>query len=155
MEPVYERDWMTQEEATAFIGDNAPFYLEKWKLHFDTTCKGWNWAAAFFGIEWMAYRKMYLEAVLFFAVVFFVSIVGALFLPVVFGDLFGYGFRILLGAFGNTLYRKKALRTLRRTAIENDSERLKVLSQRGGVSTISVVVVILLEVAYGFLIACL
>ena len=49
------RNWLTKEEAEAFIGDNSSFYLGKWGSHLDSSFKGWNWAAMFFSIEWMAF----------------------------------------------------------------------------------------------------
>lgn len=145
-----ERNWMTQKEAAAFVGSNTSFYLEKWKEHSETTLKGWNWAAMFFGIEWMVYRKMYLEAMLFFLISIGIGGVAALFLRDLTGNLWGHCFRILIGVFGNTLYRNKALRILQRINTQNDSERLNILSQRGGVSPISVVVLIFLEFVYVF-----
>lgn len=145
MDALQKRDWMTREEAEAFVGKNASFYMDKWKSHSDTALKGFNWAAAIFGFEWMAYRKMYLEALLYFIIVN----VAALFLN---GDFWGDCFRLLIGVFGNALYRNKALRTLHKIDIQNESERLEELSHRGGVSPISVVVIIFMELAYGFLI---
>lgn len=153
MESVDNRDWMTREEAEAFIGNNASFYLEKWKSHYDTALKGWNWAAMFFGIEWMVYRKMYWEALVFFMSGFCLSIVFSLLLPGIGGDLFGHAFRILIGVFGNALYRKKAMRVLHKLDRLDDSRRLAELSRRGGGSPISVIVLFVLEVAYVLLLS--
>lgn len=146
---------MTQQEAAAFVGSNADFYLEAWKQHADTTLKGWNWAAMFFGVEWMVYRKLYGEALTLFALGFCISGVAGFFLPEQLGELMGYGFRAVIGALGNMLYRKKALRILRRMGPQSDEERLAELSRRGGVSLGAIFVMILLEFALGFLLACL
>lgn len=150
METARERDWMTREEAEAFIGDNSDFYMGKWKSHSSTALKGWNWAAAIFGIEWMAYRKMYWETALFFAISAVLTFV--LVLIGLDGDLWGDTFRILIGVFGNALYRKKALRTLRKADTEEDSERLKTLARKGGASPASVAVMLVLEVLYLFVV---
>lgn len=149
MEAALERDWLTKEEAEAFVGKNASFYLEKWKDHPDTAFKGWNWAAAFFGIEWMAYRKMYRETALSLGLLF----VLALFLALLGleGEWIGHGFRILIGAVGNALYRKKALRALRQTAGLDDFARLGLLAQKGGASPASLAVMLLLELGWAVL----
>lgn len=150
-----ERDWLTRQEAAAFVGSNADFYLETWKQHADTTFKGWNWAAMFFGLEWMVYRKLYGEALALFFLGFCISGVAGFFLPDLLGELAGYGFRAVIGALGNMLYRKKALRVLRRMGSQNDAERLAELARRGGVSLGSILVMLLLELALGFLLVCL
>lgn len=113
------RDWLTREEAEAFIGGNSSYYLEKWGSRHNSTLKGWNWAAAIFGIEWMAYRKMYLEAFLLYA--FFmvaVLVIGSMFwvLRISFEiEILNLPLAIFSGLFGNLMYRKKALRVLRKT----------------------------------------
>jgi len=148
------RDWLTRDEAEAFIGKNSSFYLEKWKAHSNSTLKGWNWAAMSFGIEWMVYRKMYAEAILFFVVVSSISFgVAAIFIfgigiPITSRRVIGNVFRITIGVLGNYLYRKKAIRVLKMVVQENDSERIHFLNQKGGVSIISVVFCIIIEVAY-------
>ena len=149
------RNWLTKEEAEAFIGDNSSFYLEKWGSRPDSAFKGWNWAAMFFSIEWMAYRKMYLEAILYFSVIALISI-GLGFVFDVFrmgfdGKIIGDIFRVLTGVFGNALYRKKALRAFQKTKYMDTTERINSLRTMGGVSVIAVVVCIILEIAIAVL----
>jgi len=147
MENPAGRDWLTKDEAETFIGKNSFFYLHEWKTHSNSSFKGWNWAAAVFSIEWMSYRKMYLEAVLFFLAVAFVSIVIGL-VSGHDGTLVGQAFRVLAGIFGNAIYRKKALRTLRKTIYMDEPSRLAYLQAKGGVSIAGLLGCIAVQVLY-------
>ncbi len=150
-----KRDWLTKDEAEAFVGKNNSYYLETWESHPNSTFKGWNWAAMFFGIEWMAYRKMYLEALLYYFILLLISIYLSLMftaLKIGFdGKIVSDTFRVLVGLFGNALYRKKALRTLYKTKEMSDLDRIKFLRTRGDVSVIGVVFCIIVEFIYAFL----
>ena len=151
MDNIQNRQGLTKEEAEAFIGNNAYFYMEKWREHGGKTLKGWNWAAFLIGIEWMAYRKMYVEAVLAFLAVSAASIVLNLLLGL-FGVSWGFGkalgdlFRLVLGILGNLLYRNKALRSVRKTGVLDEPSRLSYLKSKGGTSVIGVVGCVAIEV---------
>lgn len=150
MNELSSRDWLTKEEASAFIGKNTEYYLEKWKNHPDTFYKGWNWAAAIFRVEWMAYRKMYLEAVTVLVIVivlggFIDTALGFLNLNVP-DEVARFAVQILIGAFANGLYRNKAVRTLRRTSNMDISQRLDFLARKGGTSLVGLFVLLGLEI---------
>lgn len=54
---------MTREERDIyrlFVGKNSDYYVQRWE-EMSTTGKkiSWNWAGFFFGLFWLAYRKMY------------------------------------------------------------------------------------------------
>ena len=155
MEDASNRNWLTKEEAEAFVGANNPYYLEKWKAHSGSTLKGWNWAAALFGIQWMTYRKMYVEALLYYLFLLFAGmIIGLAFwaFRIRFnGDWIQPLFGILAGVFGNALYRKKALRTLRKFLSMDDHKRLTALQTEGGTSIAGVIVGIVIQFAIAFL----
>lgn len=68
---------ITDPDLPAFIGPNADYYQARWRrgfakkqsLHRMTMMVSWNWAAFFFSIPWMLWRRMYdLAAVLFISV---------------------------------------------------------------------------------------
>ena len=159
MTDATNRDWLTKDEAEAFIGKNSSFYLEKWKLHSESTLKGWNWAALFFSIEWMAYRKMYAEAILSFMLVLTISFgISAIFIfgigadfSFTLGRIVGDISRLSAGIFGNYLYRKKAIRVLKSVIHENDTERLNYLKRKGGVNAVGVIFCITFEIAYALI----
>ena len=108
----------------------------------------------FFSIEWMAYRKMFAEAIISFIIMSAVSFgTSAIFIfgfgiPFITGRLIGNIFRLMAGFLGNLLYRKKAVRVLRAAKSDSDAERLNYLEQKGGVSVIGVIVCIVIEIAY-------
>ena len=153
MDKVTNRDWITKEEAEVFIGKNSPYYIYQWKTHSDKKLKGWNWAAALFTIEWMIYRRMLKEGIISYVFLL------ALYVGVTVSLKYGFGifgiigvlivfiFRITLGIFGNSLYRKKALRCLRMVAGESDNKKLEFLRQAGGASIPAVVYFILINIA--------
>lgn len=159
MDEGYNRDWLNEEEAEAFIGKNASFYLDKWNSHSDSSLKGWNWAAMFFSIEWMVYRKMYAEAILYFFIISTLAVLLGLLLSVfsinLNGTILRDTFRIIMGIWGNAIYRKKALRVLRKNVVLNDADRLFALKNKGGVSVASVIICSVIEIGIGFLLAAL
>jgi len=142
------RDWLTKDEADAFIGNNSPYYLDKWKTHSNSPRKGWNWAAVFFGIAWMAYRKMYLEAILssilFMLISFGIEVILGAFQMSLNEQFYPVAFQIFAGGFGNVLYRNKALRILRKTMDLNEKKRLDFLRAKGGVSIVGSVICVLI-----------
>lgn len=144
MDSIENRNWLTEEETELFVGKNCAYYYDKWGNNTGRVYRGWNWAAMFFNIEWMIYRKMYIEALLTFVAML---ITGVCFktLFAVFGIVVNAGvvvhiFRLAMGFFGNALYEKKALRVLRKTIDMDDSGRACFLSEKGGVE-ISVLVI--------------
>src|ERR1700733_2644909 len=61
----------TQQEIEAFVGRKSGYYLERWHdaLEREGRAEGMNWAAFFLGGFWMAYRKMYRAAVIFWGLI--------------------------------------------------------------------------------------
>jgi len=155
MEGVTYRSWLTKEEAETYIGQNILFYLDKWKTHSESSLKGWNWAAFFFGIQWMTYRKMYIEALLYYLLTVVIGIIISLILGLfgirVDGNLLRSILQLFVGIFGNAIYRKKALRVLRKSGYLDETGRLSVLQTKGGVSVVGVIVGLLLQVAVAVL----
>ena len=133
------RDWLNKEEAEAFIGQGSYFYLHKWGSHSDNKLKGWNWAAMFLGVTWLAYRRMYREAFLYtliilvvtFCIDFLLLISLSFQLPNEITRQFTY---LFFGICGNAIYRKKAIRVFRESRHMNHTERIACLQQNGGVS---------------------
>lgn len=150
LEDIANRNWLTRDEAIAYIGKNSEYYLEKWGRHQKSFYKGWNWAAALFRIEWMAYRKMYVEAVLVLIAVMVLGIAidGLLrFLNIRLPEgLFTLAIQVLIGFFANGLYRMKALRTLQKTRHMDAPQRLSYLSKKGGTSLVGLFVFLCMQI---------
>lgn len=146
-----EVNWLTREEVIAFVGDNADPYLRKWEAHLQSPYKGWNWAAAFFRLEWMVYRKMYLEAFLIWLSIFAVGMGGAILARTarvrLDDTILNSVAQILIGLLGNTLYHRKALRALRKTQDMTQNDRVAYLQRKGGTSVLAVVLMVVLELA--------
>lgn len=54
---------ITDEEFAHFLGQNADYYIPKFrKFSNEGFSVTWNWSAFFFEFVWVAYRKMYLWA---------------------------------------------------------------------------------------------
>jgi len=104
----------TREELQAFIQANTYYYLPKWDA-LDPTLRAapkgtFNWAACFLWQFWMAYRKMYLFAVIC-VVSFFVlnSILLSLGVPFYYGLFLMWWF----GRYGSALYKRHAIAKIR------------------------------------------
>lgn len=150
---VKNRSGLTRDEAEAFVGTNTAYYLEKWRTNPNSSYKGWNWAAMFFGVEWMAWRRMYRELAILLPCYLVASVIaGALAWLAgieegMLGELLSSVLRILLGVFGNTLYRNKALHSIRQTGGMDETGRLAYMRRQGGTSAAGVVVVVIIELA--------
>jgi TPR repeat protein len=110
----------TKEELQAFIQARSYYYIPKWES-FDPTLKRvapgtFNWAACVLNVFWMAYRRMYLFVIIlvaFEAVCY--SIVEFVFgLPTSITNGVGIAMMIILGRYGNSIYRKHVERKIRR-----------------------------------------
>lgn len=137
---------ITDEEFAAFIGKNADRYLLKFKKFniggIDSFSLTWHWPAFFAGFFWMLYRKMYLWALVVFAIEIFIPYVG--FLTV-----------IVLGVCGNYIYyahAKKKILELR--SIHPTEDISAALSRIGGVNKwVWVVAIIFWSMIIGAIIA--
>lgn len=116
MEKEYEilNEW----GAEMFAGNNHGYYQDKWrgKAPYQTFAD-WNWPAFLGSVYWLAYRKMYLEAV--------IGAVLTLILP--FGVI-----QVLIGIFGNSMYRSKAIREIRKSLDLPWDEAKEYIERRGG-----------------------
>jgi len=140
----YQSDFKTisDQDYIAFIGNNAPKYIAKFKKFNITGIENftptWHWPAFFVGFWWMLYRKLYLWSL----VAFIVSCI-----PYV-----GFVGMVVWGVSGNYIYYKHVsskIKTLR--DINTYGDISSTLSQIGGVNKWVVVVAIILT-AIGILV---
>lgn len=142
-----------REKAEAFVGPNSYFYIEKWENNKDRSTKGWNWSSLFCGIEWMAYRKMYIEILIGFGIIIALSLFVS-FLNVYSNRIWinptvlGYALRIWFGILGNIIYREKFKRVLKKAEQFDESYQVGYIKEQGGVSKRSVVVCIVIEMIF-------
>jgi len=132
----------------AFIGQNSAYYLAKWARYRFSWFRGISWAALLFSGLWLFYRKLYLHATIFFLVITVdVFIVDYILVtqddPSPFWarwDRFSPVFYALLTAInGNAWYYRKCSSAVDRvlSSEKDDTKRLRLLSQQGGVSPLS------------------
>ncbi len=81
-----------------YIQENPEYYINKIsKMEISGKKTSWNWAAFFFTDAWMLYRKMYK----WFIITLLAQFMVGFFIPALFFIL-----RILVGLFGNYLYKE-------------------------------------------------
>lgn len=128
-------------ELNAFVQANADKYRLKWRL-LEGTCSmlSWNWAAFFFGVIWLLYRKMWLFGIVFL-VVAAIPVVNWILIP---GAL-------VMGLFGNEMYRRHTLRKYLESVTlygTSEAERLVYLRAKGGVSVVAALVAGVVALVY-------
>jgi len=129
-------DEVTNEELKLFVGiENQEYYMSQWS-RFKGTGKNlfesWNWAAFFLTFFWLAYRKMYLYAIVISAAIFIVMSI----LPGGFASSLGIMVDVCLGVFGNKLYYDNSKKEI--IKIKNSfpdlSNQEKAIVNKGGTS---------------------
>lgn len=121
-----------------FIGNNSEYYMGKFAENEGKTIKGIN-GAAFLGLFWMLYRKMYIEAAVFMVLSYAMTYVSS-----ASGLLLTIGIMLV----ANTLYAKKIERNLKKVENLSDAEAGEILAKKGGTSVAAVVI---LGIVYGAL----
>lgn len=109
-----------------FVQNKTEYYSKVFRDYENDGIKEpWNWAAAFFGVYWFAYRKMFSSAKIFFA--FYVAITAlqiviianSTFLPI--SVFFELGMFLYFGSTGNHSYYLHVNRTIKKIKQLEDS----------------------------------
>ena len=148
---------LTEAEERAAIGRRADFYLAKWSA---TEVGGFNWAAFFVALPWLAYRKMYRNAATLAAVacvesvlqeLLFVSWLGRE-VPRAVDRAVAIAVCVVCGRLGNGWYRSHVRRLVleARTTEPDEAARLALLARRGGTSLLAAIGVTVLFFAVLF-----
>jgi hypothetical protein len=124
------------------VGDNFALYARRWRL--DDTGDGWprpwHWPAFLFGFHWLMYRRMYLVAFGVLIANFAIGTTMGLLGWALGGILLSLALQLLLGIFGNALYRWHCRRLVARTQLRfaGQPERINTeLARRGGTSRLA------------------
>lgn len=133
---------VTDEALRMFIGRNAEKYLKKWsKIDSARPMSkfGWNWPAFLFNVYWLAYRKMYLQSLMW----------GAAFLIVglFFKEILIIG-PIVLGVTANAQYfaiAKHKVQKIKAASGEPGTQRAAMMRQ-GGTSALGLIVSLVIYV---------
>ncbi len=159
--PIITPGELQETELAAFVGPRASRYLAKWRQASPSARRTtFNWAAFFFGIFWLGYRKMYKVAVIFGGIMLLESLVQEIVftgvlnraVPAGLERAVNLGFALVCGFGGDGWYFSHALRSiseLHAYGVEG-GERLHALSVRGGTSWKSCLLVgLLIVLAFG------
>jgi Protein of unknown function (DUF2628) len=118
-----------------FVGPNGTYYDESWRLmEWRGANRSWNWAAALSMGGWLAYRRLYDHAVLHSAWLTLLILLALSGTPLKLLALAQVVVTLLLGVFGNALYRQR-FRQAAEAAARHDgeyAEQLAVLAAAGG-----------------------
>jgi hypothetical protein len=141
-----ERD-ADRERVKLFIGKNADYYLMEWEQATGQKYVTWNWAAFFFSVFWLLYRKMFRQAGLVLALIAIESLGEKILFPdmpdyISNGLSSGIGMAVagFLGRFGNDWYKKhvdKAVSRLKASDAPVESYR-----KQGGTSWLLAILVL-------------
>ncbi|MCP4201226.1 MAG: DUF2628 domain-containing protein [bacterium] len=150
--PNVRSEAIAADELETFIGLKKDYYIRQWAV---PGSMSFNWAAFFFGICWLGYRKMYATAAIVIAVLLLETVVEDLVIVNVLGapqaaQLIGYAVAIALslvcGWLGNRWYFRRAIRVIaevRRSAPDENAHSRR-LARRGGTSAWGPVLVALM-----------
>jgi len=142
---VEDRD---DEDLYLFVGTKSSTYRKKW-ARLDPASPfsklSWNWSAFLFGSYWLAYRKMYLYAIILVVVSLAISLFGT--------SLWGFGMIIIWvarGLWSNGAYLSFVKRKVDKikSAHSDPAVQRTLIVKEGGTSAIGLTVTIVL---YGLL----
>ncbi|WP_297430010.1 RING finger protein [Clostridium sp.] len=147
----------TDEDILTFIGKNQEYYFNKFqKFNLNNSKVSWNWASAFLGAYWYAYRKMFLFQFLYYVIylfgTFFIGmLIGGVFivtrntnhaLLAMFPLLVLFGPFLISGMFGNIIYKYHVEQHLKKAGYMDAYMKQNYLIKKGGTSGIAVLVLI-------------
>jgi hypothetical protein len=110
-----------------FVGKNSDYYLRKWNSSQNPARRsGWNWAAFFLSVFWMAYRKMYKNTAMYILVWLLFGIVLELLHNDQLTNMLSLFLAIATGMSGNAMYytfTKKNIEKYRSKNLEQPLEK--------------------------------
>lgn len=147
----------------AYFVDDVPYYMTELRLLRDGHRLDFRWVVFFFNIYWILYRKMYVVALCFVCLLMLESTIADLLITSLFGyqasiwmNLFWLlASRILMSIYANRVYLWDARRNIRIAMQENpgasDAVLVEAIRKRGGTSTTTMIVAMVLLVFFSIL----
>lgn len=124
------------DSARTFAGPNATYYDESWRfMEWRQGNRSWNWAAALTFGGWLAYRRLYGWALLYFGWLSLLLLLAANGTSVELLAFLQVTVAATLGLYGNMLYRRR-FRKAAMTAAQHEGDhatRLAALAAAGGI----------------------
>ncbi|MFC1806373.1 tetratricopeptide repeat protein [Planctomycetota bacterium] len=135
---------VTREEAKAFIGPNAAYYLDRWAQALDGRGRtiGFNAGAFWLTGLWLPYRKLYSLALVYYAILAVAAGLEQLLTAGqeggsnTVGMVVGLVGGLVFGSYGNRWYLSRARNVVAQVRAQDlpDDEHLETLASRGGTS---------------------
>lgn len=126
-----------ERKAELFVGENYVYYEKQWRGRMiQQNFSSWNWAAFFFPLYWLVYRKMYFEGFAFGVI----SLFGAIFPGI------GLILHILVGIYANSYYRKIELKVLAQPPQLTEWEATQYIKKHGGTNVLGIFIALIIEV---------
>ncbi len=141
---------VSENEAVAtFVGERYnSYYQKKWQLA-PGQFTGFNVAAFFLGAVWLIYRKMYLYAAVFLAIIA-VDIVVEMFypLPETIGHAVNIAIAVTFGVLGNSWYKTYADKKVNHISASFPQEQVPAeLAKQGGTNLAAAIIATLVLLA--------
>ena len=140
---------ITRDEARAFIGRNAAYYLDRWALEVDCrgSAIGFNAGAFWLTGLWLPYRKLYALAIVYYAVMASVVAIEQLLTPSpeggsgIVGWIVAFVGACVCGTCANRWYLSRARSVVAQVRAEDlpDDEHLDRLIRRGGTNLLAAI----------------
>lgn len=127
-----------------FFGKNADYYEKIYNKMLNGASIVFNPYAFLFSVFWIAYRKMYMEAIVFIMGLAFLNNFAMLVFGLYIYTVIIFMGMVFAGCYANIFYMKKAERVVGRAkeSYNNRKDQLDYIEQEGGVSFIGPVVVV-------------
>ena len=133
------------EALEIFVGKNYDYYKRKWGIiiGLNKSHNSWNWAAFFFVVFWMPYRKMYLYSFVYLSALIIETLFEyAVKIPntSVLSYAINIAISVMVGLYGNYWYKFHAEKRVKEIIATNTPERVKIeLARQGGTSIVAVI----------------
>jgi hypothetical protein len=143
-------DELTREEVDAFVGKRkGDYYWRHWSRSTNRQLNAFNWAAGFFSLFWLLYRRMYKEFAVALAALVASAVVELVLEPLV-GEAKGSLSRALnflpgltIGILGNRLYLRRArVAAAAARLCTTPGERDAALAASGGMSWLAALIAV-------------
>ena len=157
----------TSDELAAFVGNNAPYYVDRFRRIAQGRSGGWSWSAFLLGPIWLFYRKQYGLGIIFMVLQVMLDIATAVaYIPIdatnvteealmelmndpifLLAAVFSYvilALRIILGIRANHFYFQHCQKKIADAKAAVPDASVSELATSGGVSTAGAVVVAVL-----------
>ncbi len=122
------------------VGKNFEYYELNWSKYENEKFKtGWNWAAMILGPVWLAYRKMYSEAVILIIIANLLGLISSIFSLYSVSRIILILISITLGIWGDYYYYLKVEKKVKKMVLLDSSsnEYIKKLKKLSSVDVIS------------------